>query len=140
VSARGRIAAGYFPDWDIDSADGHQAVLFVTDVLDAMETGSYEVKRDREAVRTGNVYLEYRCKVSGQWVPSGIARTNADLFSIAIAPQVVVTSSVAAVQAVARKFWGDKRYMRECKVGGNPTKGMAIPVTQFVIELMHATP
>lgn len=139
MNARDRIAGGYFPDWDIDSADGHQAVLFIADVLDAMETGSYEVKRDREAVRTGNIYLEYECLISGQWVPSGIARTNADLFAVAIAPQAVIVTSVPVIQAVARKFWGNNRYMRECKVGSNPTKGVAIPVAQLMAELMHAT-
>lgn len=140
MRARDRIARGWQPDFDIDYADGHQAELFVADVLDSMRDGSsVEVKRDRRAVETGNVFLEYRCRISGQWVPSGIASTTARLYSIAIAPTVVVTSSVEAVRSVARKYFADERCRLECLVGSNPTKGVVVPVTSYVLELMgHA--
>jgi hypothetical protein len=141
LTARDRIARGWQPEFDIDYADGHQAELFVADVLDSMRDGSnIEVKRDRAAVSTGNVYLEYRCRISGQWVPSGIASTTARLFSVAIAPTVVVTSSVEAVRAVALRYFADKKFRRECVLGGNPTKGVIVPVTRYVLELMQRGP
>ena len=141
VTARDRIARGRQPDFDIDYADGYHAELFVADVLDSLRDGSnIEVKRDRMAVSTGNVFLEYRCRISGQWVPSGIASTTARLFSIAIAPTVVVTSSVEAVRVIARKYFADERHRRECVLGGNPTKGIVVPVAAYVLELMREPP
>lgn len=137
VTARNRIARGRQPDFDIDYKDGYQGELWVADVLDSLEDGArIEVKRDRLAVETGNVYLEYECWKSGQWVKTGFLSRTAELYSIALAPMVVVSAPTSAVRAVAAKYYADERNRRECPVGGNPTRGVIVPVRNYVLELM----
>lgn len=137
MSARSRLAHGPQPDFDFDYKDGHQAELFVADVLDSLEDGSrIEVKRDRRAVETGNVYLEYECWKSGQWVRTGFLATTAEIYTIAVAPMVVVSAPTSAVRKIAVKYYADPRNRKEQPVGGNPTKGVIVPVRSYVLELM----
>jgi hypothetical protein len=128
------IASGYEPRWDIDVADGHQGELFVQWALTAIVTGaSVEIKTDRESWRTGNIYIEQQCKVSRQWVASGIERTNADLWAhLVVGPQVLFAPA-AYVRYVARKYGKDA----ECRTGRHPTRGKVLRLGHFVELLAH---
>lgn len=58
------IAEDKFPDWDIQITTGK----------------TFEVKADRKARKTGNIFIE----TGYRGMPSGLSRTNADYFVIII--------------------------------------------------------
>ena len=134
MSTVDRIAEGYVPDFDIDAAVGEQGVLFVATAMDAILNGeSAEVKTDEASWRTGNVYIELECWISGQWVPSGAAR-QAVLWAHVVANGVVIFASREHVQAVALSYGKP----RECMRGSHPTRGRVMPIPQFTAALVRA--
>jgi hypothetical protein len=72
---------GYFPDWDIKT-----------------ERGTFEIKEDALAPKTGRIFIEYLYKGN----PSGLAYTKADYF-------VVIVSDLAHI-APSRNW---KEFLRE---------------------------
>lgn len=143
MSAADRIARGRQPDWDIDYTIGHQGELFVASVIDSMADGCrFEVKNDQRAAVTGNFYLEYECRISGQYVPSGFARITPDsseLVSLIVADSVVITAPRELVVAVARKYYQDPANRKSgARDGGNPTHGVIVPFGELIAELMQA--
>ena len=142
-SARERIAAGRQPDFDIDYRIGYQGELFIAAVADSMRDGArFEVKNDVRAAGTGNFYLEYECRVSGQWVPSGFARftpNSSELVTLIVGNLVAVTAPRQLIMDVARKYWQDPENRRSGGLtGSNPTKGVVVPIGQLVSELAEA--
>ncbi|MGI8682036.1 MAG: hypothetical protein ACR2JO_07890 [Mycobacteriales bacterium] len=130
-----RLSKGYEPRWDIDLAAGQQGELFVADLIKSLASGSasVEVKTDEAVAKTGNVYVEYQCLRSGQWHDSGISATQADLWAFVLPARVLIVAPVSAVREIARR--NHARYRRECVRGSHPTRGVAIPVGRFVMEL-----
>jgi hypothetical protein len=134
MSTVDRIAEGYVPDFDIDAAVGEQGVLFVATAMDAIHHGeSAEVKTDEASWRTGNVYIELECWVSGQWVPSGVNR-QAALWAHVVANGMVIFAPREQVKAVALKYGQPREYKR----GSHPTRGLALPIPQFTAALVRA--
>lgn len=66
------IAVDEFPDWDIQITTGK----------------TFEVKTDRKAKETGNIFIE----TGYRGMPSGLSRTNADYFVIIVANFAHVSS------------------------------------------------
>lgn len=147
-ASRKRNAEGYEPRFDVDLEYGKQAELFVTDVAQAITTGMVEVKRDAQAMKTGNIYVEYACRhADGKWHPSGIATTDATLYvfvfgetetAIVIPTQLLREFLRPANKPEAGNHRDDIRrkqldHMRKkLERGSHPTKGFAIPlVTLF---------
>ena len=126
-----RLSNGYEPRFDIDEADGHQGELFVEWAMKAILTGaSVEIKTDRESWRTGNLYIEQECRVSGHWGPSGIDgfHTKSAVWAhLVVGPQVIFAPT-AFVRLVAEKYGKP----RECSSGSHPTRGKVLPIGQFV--------
>jgi hypothetical protein len=134
MSTVDRIAEGYVPDFDIDAAIGEQGALFVATAIDAIRDGeSAEVKTDEASWRTGNVYIELECWVSGQWVPSGVNR-KAAYWAHVIARGVVIFAPRELVRDVALSYGKP----RECKRGSHPTRGRVMPIPQFTAALVRA--
>jgi len=134
MKAIDRMTDGYVPDFDIDAAVGGQGALFAATAMDAIHDGeSAEVKTDEASWRTGNVYIELECWVSGQWVPSGVNR-QAVLWAHVVANGLVIFAPREQVKAVALKYGRPRR----CRRGNHPTRGMAIPIPQFCAALVRA--
>jgi hypothetical protein len=143
MSAQDRIATGRQPNFDLDYRIGYQGELWIARVADSMTDGArFEVKNDVRAAGTGNFYLEYECRISGQWVPSGFARITPDsseLVSLIVGNSVVVTAPRDLIVEVARKYWQDPANRRMGGMdGSNPTKGVVIPIGALVPELAAA--
>jgi hypothetical protein len=131
MTAASRLADGYQPDFDLDLEYGRQGELFASRAIDAINSGqSVEIKTDDETARTGNVYIELECFVSGQWVGSGV-NTKAFLWAHVIVGGVVVFALKEHVRTVAMTYGKPG----ECKRGSHPTRGRLIPVPQFVAAL-----
>jgi hypothetical protein len=134
TTAAGRRADGYQPDFDIDAAVGHQGQLFVETAMDAIGSlESVEVKTDEETARTGNVYLECECWVSGAWTPSGVNR-SAVLWAHVVCGRVVIFAPRELVRDVAMSKAAKPK---ACMRGSHPTRGRVLPLPQFVAMLAH---
>ena len=122
-----RLSNGYEPRFDIDEADGHQGELFAEWAMKAIITGaSVEIKTDRASWTTGNIFIEQQCRVSGQWVPSGIdaRHTKAAIWAHLFVGPVVLYAPTKFVRYVADKHGKP----RECRDGSNPTRGKVLPI------------
>lgn len=129
------IGNGYEPRWDVDYADGYQCELFTQWAMDAIREGaSAEIKSDRASWRTGNVYVEFECQVSGQWVPSGIdeRHTEAALWCHLVVGPMVLFAPTAFVRWVATKYGTELACMR----GSHPTRGRVMSIPQFVAAVI----
>lgn len=75
------ISTGYEPHFDLDVKYGHEGEKMVLNFLIG-DHGTYEVKRDRLAHATGNVFVEtHQLSRDGtRWVPSGINVTKAEWY------------------------------------------------------------
>lgn len=107
MTAFDRMSSGYNPRWDFSrkAKDGDVGEAFHADIIDAIENGSAEVKRDISALKTGNVFIEYQCQYGGEWKNSGIATTEADLWCHVIGDQPAIVARIARLKHVAQHFY-----------------------------------
>lgn len=134
-----RLADGYVPNWDIDSAVGRQGELLVADIIQALRDGaSIEIKTDDAASKYGRIYLERRCLYGGQYLPSGIANTSAELWAQVLASEVVVIAPTWRFKQAALKAWQSSALRKDMPRGSHPTKGIVIPLRYLLEWLMEA--
>lgn len=128
----------YQPDFDLQRLRGEEAERYVRNLRAAVGAGTIEVKRDEQAHKYGNHYVEFECRsqVDGQYHPSGIATTKATTWAIYIDGSVTFVPTWV-MRLVAEKYG----LLRECTYGGNPTRGRAVPLSKMlpgIVEVMHA--
>lgn len=129
--------SGYNPEFDLPRLRGEEAERYVRALRDAIGTadgaamgvGPIEVKRDDRASATGNAYFEYEClsRRDGEYHPSGIARTGANTWAHYMDGVVVLTPTWVLKKVI--KQHGTKR---ECTYGGNPTRGLTVPLSVWL--------
>lgn len=131
-----RQTEGYFPDFDIDLDFSENEEAALVELLNAIAGGrqTMEVKAERKALRTGNVFIEFAQTPQGQpEKPSGIQTTKADWYAIVIGPTRILVPS-DYLRYAARKYGRD--HPKSVKPGGldgdNPTRGVAIPLNDLV--------
>lgn len=86
-----------------------------------------EVKSDRLAHKTGNVYIEYECRGK----PSGIATTTADYWIYRIEQNnIALIIPTERLKVICREYYKDGKIM----LGGdnNLSKGFLIPLIQLI--------
>lgn len=141
MSTDDRMADGYEPRFDIDLEVGRQGELYVAQVVDAMRAGaSIEVKTDEAATKWQRVYLESSCLYSGQYRPSGLATTSAELWATVLAGDVLVVAPTWRYRYVGNKAAKRPVLRRELKRGSHPTKGVVVPLQHLLPWLMEAPP
>jgi len=125
-----RLADGYQPDFDIDVEWGTQGELFVTDLVEAIKTGSIEVKNDAKFERTGNVFVEYRCQRRDGWQLSGIATTKADFWAFVLHNNVtaVIVRTDKLKDAVRHLYRNENNRRPGGQHGSHPTEGVLVSV------------
>lgn len=122
--------------WDFTHQDGDQGELFARWAADGLKSGaSLEVKTDIESWRTGNVYIEFECDVSG-WTPSGISasHTKAEIWAQVVVGPMVLFAPTEYVRWVAKKYGKVKELPRTRST--HPTRGYVIPIPQFVAAII----
>lgn len=118
------MAMPAFSDFDLDLREGQVAEGFVEMCLRTLE-----VKRDREWMRTGNLYIEETSRNSGVWSPSGIARTRAGHWAFVIGPSecpaavIMPTTIIGEARKSARPV--------ECGMEPNPTRGRLVKLSSM---------
>lgn len=130
-------SVGYEPRFDIDLRRGERGEVLFESFIEGFGSSTYEVKTDDRALQTGNVYLEHACRGrDGIWRDSGIVTTEATWWVFVIG-ETVVAAPVARVRLV--HLWALKRKrFAECPTGENPTKGVTVPMSVLLLELVRA--
>jgi hypothetical protein len=85
-----------------------------------------EVKRDLQAYRTGNVYVEYHSRGKA----SGISTSEADYYCFVIRDNRFILILTHELKAKCRKYLGTNKD----KVGGDSdtSKGILLPVKELI--------
>jgi hypothetical protein len=122
----------YQPQWDIDLKHGLYGESIVKDVL-LLGDGEIEVKTDRKARSTGNLYIETHCRRRDGWHPSGISTSEASVWFFIIGPEdkLMVGISAAALRREAVRF---AARVAEETDGSHPTRGVLVPLAALVRE------
>lgn len=129
------------PDWDIDKARGEEAEALIRKYRTSMLTSSAEVKCDDQAAKTGNVYVEYQCKTTVGWKPSGIATTKAAMwFWVLYDMRVIVGMPVWLLRNITRETWADETRRKPCMSGSHPTRGVLLRVDELLSKARLAVP
>jgi hypothetical protein len=137
-----RLVDGNEPRFDIDLAYGSAGEAEVLSVIEALERGRVEVKRDSVWARTGNIYVEWICRhgPNGNWFASGLQTTEADVWAFVLGD----TRAVLCVRTdTLREFcrarvdagggWNDANpVLATCSRGSRPTKGVKVNLVQFL--------
>jgi hypothetical protein len=84
IPMKAKTVTGYEPRFDIDLKRGKVGEDKVLDTLDALGESRIEVKTDYGVWKTGNLFIEFeKQNRDGDWVPSGIEKTEADYWAFA---------------------------------------------------------
>jgi hypothetical protein len=129
-----RHLPGYVPEFDLDAKVGRQGELIVKDVVRALEAGASETKNDVQALRTGNLFVEFRCKSqrTGLYEASGIAgKTAAEVWCFVVDAEHGVTIVVSRnhLLALSRRAYSEGRIKPGGLKGKNPTQGVLVPIS-----------
>lgn len=132
---------GYEPRYDIpqydftrDLAHGEAGEGIVKDFLDAMSTGSFEVKFDR--YRNGRMAVETdQCPRGKEWKKSGINVTTATWWVYMFSPTSFIIVSVIRLKNFLR-LNADILQKRDLARGENPSKGFLL-FPEHVQDLMN---
>lgn len=145
---RARLSEGYKPDFDIDLRHGKRGEKLVASFLEGLVTGTVEVKSDRQAHMTGNLWIEYECQRRDGWHDSGIRTSKADYWALVLAETVIVAIPTPVLRAIVERGYqfrfsdGKFPYLSEETDGSHPTRGVKIPLPHFLtwlrMELIRA--
>lgn len=114
------------PDWDHDFRRGQQGELFVAEIVRGLKDGTVETKTDDRAIDTGNLYIEAECLRQGEYRPSGINDTKAEVWMF------VIGSFAVTVPTVHLRRWADRCRKASCDAGSHPTRGYLLSLNQLI--------
>jgi hypothetical protein len=123
----------YQPDWDLDLKAGEFAESVVKELL-LLEDSEIEIKYDRKAMSTGNLYIETHCRRRDGWQPSGITATKARVwfFMLNTDAKLTVSMTTEALRREVRRF-AAAGYTAEEKDGSHPTRGVLVPLRAVLL-------
>lgn len=135
-----RVPIGYEPRFDVDVERGKQGEMFVHGIIDALKNGGHriEVKTDERSRETGNVYVEYECRKRGEYVKSGIATSEAQVWVFVLDQgNVALAISTERLRELARSAFRKGRIAEE-RDGSHPTRGALIRLPDLISAGTHA--
>jgi hypothetical protein len=97
-----------------------------------------EIKYDRRATETGNVYVEVEHNPGRKgWKPSGLTISEADAYTFAFGNDGngVPTSAITVSTARLKYLVGNSPNAKKVSMdyGSCPTKGIALPITTLLV-------
>jgi len=130
-------ALGGSQGWNADLAYGHSGEALVTEFLDALTTGAYEVKSDRWRNGRCVVETEQNPKKKG-WKPSGLMVTEAKWFVYVFSPEgAFIIVEVGRLKRYIATLPAE-RLRTFVPASTNPTKGFLLEPEE-VTDLMSNT-
>lgn len=129
---------GYEPRFDIDLTRGKVGEAKTAGLLDALHHGRIEVKTDYGSNQTGNLYIEFEKEDrNGNWVPSGIATTEADAWAFAFADGIIFVDT-DALKEIARQYYRSQHIgQRNGNEHSAGSRGILIPVDELATSLRN---
>ena len=114
----------YNNDFKFDLEIGHRYEKKLGELLSGDK--KVEVKRDFQALKTGNIFVEYHSRNK----PSGISTTEADYYCYFLDEDLAVFIGIDNLKTLCKQYYYGKRNIR----GGdmNTSKGILLPVESLV--------
>ena len=134
-----KTVTGYEPRFDFDVRRGKVGEDYVGTILEEIASDSIEVKTDYGANRTGNLYVEFEQETqAGNWVPSGIATSEAAYWAFAFKDGVIFIK-LERLKQICRAFYqqdpnGNVGY-RPRNENSNASRGIKLPVKHLASEM-----
>jgi hypothetical protein len=124
-------------DFRKDLAYGHKGEKLVTDFLDAMESGSFEVKTDRYRNGRMVIEMEQNPRRSGNWKPSGLQVTQAQwwVYVFTLDGAFVMVSVPRIKRYIQQRQLTSKDYKEFARGSQNPSRGFLLEAPE-VVDLM----
>ena len=124
-------------DFRKDLAYGHKGEKLVTDFLDAMESGSFEVKTDRYRNGRMVIEMEQNPRRSGNWKPSGLQVTQAPwwVYVFTLDGACVMVSVPRIKRYIQQRQLTSKDYKEFARGSQNPSRGFLLEAPE-VVDLM----
>lgn len=124
-------------DFRKDLAYGHKGEKLVTDFLDAMESGSFEVKTDRYRNGRMVIEMEQNPRRSGDWKPSGLQVTQAQwwVYVFTLDGAFVMVSVPRIKRYIQQRQLTSKDYKEFARGSQNPSRGFLLEAPE-VVDLM----
>jgi len=134
---------GYEPRFDIDFSRGLIGENLVSDLPQAINSGTVEVKTDYRAETTGNFYVEtwqYGQADESDKKQSGINTTKADSWAFVI-PQTGAMFLIKTDDLKALMKANDYRETRQPKINENTNAsiGRLVPVMDIALQMFTAS-
>ena len=116
---------------------GHKGEKLVTDFLDAMESGSFEVKTDRYRNGRMVIEMEQNPRRKGEWIPSGIQVTKAKwwVYVFTLDGAFIMVSVDRIKRYIAQRQLSSKDYKEFARGSQNPARGFLLEPSD-VADLM----
>jgi hypothetical protein len=124
-------------DFRKDLAYGHKGEKLVTDFLDAMESGSFEVKTDRYRNGRMVIEMEQNPRRKGEWKPSGLQVTEAKwwVYVFTLDGAFVMVSVPRIRRYIEQRQLSSKDYKEFARGSQNPSRGFLLEAPE-VVDLM----
>jgi len=124
-------------DFRKDLEYGHKGEKLVTDFLDAMESGSFEVKTDRYRNGRMVIEMEQNPRRKGEWIPSGIQVTKAKwwVYVFTLDGAFIMVSVDRIKRYIAQRQLSSKDYKESARGSQNPARGFLLEPSD-VADLM----
>jgi hypothetical protein len=124
-------------DFRKDLAYGHQGEKLVTDFLDAMESGSFEVKTDRYRNGRMVIEMEQNPRRKGEWIPSGLQVTKAQWWAyvFTLDGAFVLVSVPRIKRYIQQRQLNASHYKVFARQSQNPARGFLLEPAE-VVDLM----
>jgi hypothetical protein len=124
-------------DFRKDLAYGHQGEKLVTDFLDAMSEGAFEVKTDRYRNGRMVIEMEQNPRRKGEWIPSGLQVTKAAwwVYVFTLDGAFVMVSVARIKRYIQQRQLGPKEYKEFARASQNPSRGFLLEAPE-VVDLM----
>jgi len=117
-------------DFRFDLDYGKEGEGMMHKMLAGKEGYRVEVKRDRQAHRTNNLYFEYESRNE----PSGIANTEADYYGYFITDTFCFIMKVDVLKEKLRRLIREKKVINHRQPGGdnNTSLGVLVSINNFM--------
>ena len=134
-----KTVTGYEPRFDFDVRRGQVGEEYVGTILEAIASGSIEVKTDYGANRTGNLYVEYEQETrAGDWRPSGIATSEAEYWAFAFMDGAIFIK-LEELKSICRDVYKqdpDRNVgYRPGNENSNASRGIKLPVSLLATRM-----
>jgi len=133
-----KTVTGYEPRFDFDLRRGKVGEDYVGTLLEAIASGSIEVKSDYGSNQTGNLYVEFeQTGQDGVARPSGLSTTAAEWWAFAFKDGAIFVETQALKEVCAHYYREGRIGVRPGTPESNGTRGVLLPVTALATSLRN---